>query len=155
MNVSIETRPATTVYGIRHVGPYQEIGPAYQRLWGWVLASDLASQVRGSYGIYHDNPTVTPPAQCRADACVELASDAAPKDLGPVERITIAGGRHARYRHVGAYAGLAQAYQVLNGWLPTSGYEHACAPSFEVYVNDPQYTPEDQLITDIYVPLKG
>lgn len=155
MNVTIETRPTTTVYGIRHVGPYMQIGPVFQQLGNWIISHNLMTQAKAGYGIYYDDPSVTPDDQCRAAACVELSGQP-PAELGQVERITIEAGRYACYRHIGPYTGLEQAYQTLYGqWLPSSGYECADAPCFEIYVNDPQNTPEDQLITDIYVPLKG
>ncbi len=40
-------------------------------------------------------------------------------------------------------------------WLPESGEEPGDAPPHEVYLNAPQDTAPDDLLTDVVVPLKG
>ena len=63
--------------------------------------------------------------------------------------------RIAFIRHLGPYAELGVAYRWLYGqWLPTSGREPADGPPFEVYLNNPEDTPPDELITEIHIPLK-
>lgn len=158
MNVTIVNRPVTTVYGIRHTGPYMQIGQAFSQLWDWILCNNLAAQTVAGYGIYYDDPTSVSDEECQSAACVELKGEP-PADIGLVQPIEIAAGCYACYRHIGAYSTLEQAYRALYAplyaqWLPASGYECADAPSFEIYINDPLNTPKDQLITDIYVPLK-
>ena len=68
---------------------------------------------------------------------------------------TVAGGEYAIATHTGPYNQLGNTYtEFLGQWLPRSGRELRNAPCFEVYVNDPQGTPADELMTDIYVPLQ-
>ena len=57
--------------------------------------------------------------------------------------------------HKGPYRTLIDSYRWLYGeWLPASGHELGDAPCFEQYVNNPQDTPEEELLTAIHVPLK-
>jgi len=44
--------------------------------------------------------------------------------------------------------------QLLGQWLPRSQRELRSTPCFEVYLNDPQTTDPEDLLTDIYAPLK-
>ena len=54
----------------------------------------------------------------------------------------------------GPYSGLPAAYQWIFGqWLPSSGERDSDAPSFEVYANDPEKVPPEEVLTLIYVPL--
>ncbi|MGL4320711.1 MAG: GyrI-like domain-containing protein [Paracoccaceae bacterium] len=38
-------------------------------------------------------------------------------------------------------------------WLPQSGRQMADRPSFEVYLNSPMDTPQDQLLTELHLTL--
>lgn len=41
----------------------------------------------------------------------------------------------------------------MGEWLPQSGRRVGAGVSFEIYRNTPMDTPEDALITELYVPL--
>lgn len=62
------------------------------------------------------------------------------------------GGRFLKTVHHGAYPRLRETYAKLERQLKSN---HAATPdsSWEVYVSDPDTTPEDQLVTEIYMPL--
>ena len=73
----------------------------------------------------------------------------------PLVETTIGGGRHAVLRHKGPYATMRSAYQWFYGaWLAQSGEEVEDAPVFEEYLNNPRDTEPQDLLTDIYLPLK-
>lgn len=146
-----------TVYGIIHIGPYEELGAAFNTMWQWVVDNELQARTRSFLGIYYCNPCVTPAAECRSAACIGFdAPLTEPLNDERVQTIKLEAGRYARYRHVGPYAQLGEAYDNVYGkWLPTSGYECRELPPFEVYLNHPDETPESELITDIYVALKA
>lgn len=156
VNITIETRQEETIYGIRSIGPYEDIGPLFARLWEWAISSGLAPYARYGIGIYHDDPLSTVPEKCRADACIQFSQPLSSEPADPsIQTIKLAGGRYARYRHTGPYTTLQQAYSTFYGqWLPGSGYECADLPPFEIYINNPYDTPEHELITDIYLPIK-
>jgi AraC-like DNA-binding protein len=62
---------------------------------------------------------------------------------------------YARTTHFSPYHQLGETYSSFLGqWLPRSGRELRTAPCFEVYLNDPQSTDPEDLLTDIYAPLK-
>ena len=68
----------------------------------------------------------------------------------------IPGGDYAVVTHFGPYHKLGETYARLFGeWLPRSGRELGPSPSFEVYLNDPESTEPDDLLTDICVPLQS
>ncbi len=142
------------LFGIRHVGPYAEIGPVFEVLHRWQTTHLPAASQARVFGLYHDNPEVTPAAACRADAAFSVDDLAQPSD--PVHAIDLPAGRYAVYRHQGAYAELPGAYAYLfYTWLPTSG--HTLAPHtlcFEEYINMPGSVADADLLTDIYLPLK-
>jgi AraC family transcriptional regulator len=152
-DVRIEDVPPRRVAFIRHVGPYQECGPVFERMMAWAGRNGLFGPGTMVLGIGHDDPEVTPPDKIRYDACVTAPPHV--QGEGEVRIQTIEGGPYAILKLVGPYEGLPAAYRWLYGtWLPTSGRETRNAPAYEVYVNSPQDTPPDKLLTEIYLPLQ-
>lgn len=151
--VRIEEVPARRVAFIRHVGPYGEAGPAFQRICGWAGRKGLFGPNTLVLGVCHDDPEVTPADKIRFDCCVSVGENVPPE--GEIGVQTIEGGPYAVVRHVGPYEKLGQTYRWLYGtWLPSSGRELRNAPAYEVYRNSPQDSPPEKLITDIHLPLE-
>jgi AraC family transcriptional regulator len=152
MNVAIKRIKPRRVAFMRHVGPYDKCGATWDKFLpalgkeGW-LGGDAMF-----IGICHDDPDVTPPDKVRYDACVTVGGDFTPR--GDIGVQTIAGGDYAVMTHFGPYSKLGASYAKLLGqWLPRSGRELRAAPCFEVYMNSPESTEPEDLITDICAPL--
>lgn len=150
--IDLTEEPERLVFGVLHVGPYPEMGPAYGRLMDLAAEHGLMGIKRELLGIFHDDPDTTPPERLRSHAGITLPPDTA---LPPgLERLVLRGGRYARLRLRGPYAGLPAAYAWLYGTgLAEAGLTPANAPSFEVYPNDPMTAAPADLLTDIHVPL--
>jgi AraC family transcriptional regulator len=153
MDVAIERMPQLRVATIHHVGPYNQIGAAFQRLGDIAGPAGLfGTQGATMLAIYHDDPDTTPVNELRSDAGITVAADA-PLPPGLDEQ-HLPAGRYARTTHVGSYEHLGDTWARLMGeWLPASGERVADSPSFEIYRNTPMDTPKEQLRTDVYVPL--
>jgi len=154
MKVEIKRLEPLRVAFTRHVGPYGEVGAAWDRLLP-VLGKD--GRLGGDtmfIGICHDDPEVTVPSRLRYDACVTV--DEGLRADGDIGVQVIAGGEHAVTTHQGSYDTIGRTYAALLGqWLPRSGRELANTPCFEVYLNSPENTAPDDLLTDIYAPLRA
>ena len=152
MEVRIETFDDIEIARVRHVGPYSEVGSCFERLLEWVAT--IGARPGRVLGIYHDDPGVVAPERLRADACVEVRTDASPPPGVVIDRI--AAGRYAVYTHRGPYDGLPEAYKLLYGvWLPQSGEEVGDRPCLEMYHNSPVDTAPAQLVTDVCLPLRA
>jgi effector-binding domain-containing protein len=53
----------------------------------------------------------------------------------------------------GPYGGMPPSYAKLHAYMAARGYESA-GPPWDEYVSDPGTTPEAELITNIYQPVK-
>ncbi|HUQ87565.1 MAG TPA: GyrI-like domain-containing protein [Vicinamibacterales bacterium] len=147
MNVEIRECPQIRIAGIRHIGPYNEIGRSFQRL-GSVLKGPPpeGSQM---IAVFHDDPATTPADRLRSDAAMTLPNNAKTPD-GLIEQ-RIPAGRYARTVHKGPYEGLPATWNALkNEWLPKSGHKMGTA-SYELYVNNPMTTEKSELVTEIYL----
>ena len=110
LQVAIEERPETRIFAVRHVGPYNQIGRAFQTLHEIVTRVGLRPEAL--VGIFHDDPRRTPSAQLRSDAGAIVDGSAALPDGLAEHRLPA--GRYARTDHVGSYAGLR--FAVIIGW---------------------------------------
>lgn len=63
-------------------------------------------------------------------------------------------GRALKGVHVGPYSTLPETYQRLEDYAAEKGFDSNGRP-WEQYVTDPRKTPEDQLRTDVYMPVKA
>lgn len=153
MDVRIETIKPQRVAFIRHVGPYNQVASAWQKLCSWAGPRGLLGPQTVALGVCHDDPEVTPPDRIRYDACITVDDSVQPE--GEVGVQEVFGGEYAITTHRGPYEKFAETYARLCGeWLPASGRELRSAPGVEIYRNDPNTTPPEQLLTDIHVPLE-
>ncbi|WP_323037655.1 AraC family transcriptional regulator [Pararhodobacter sp.] len=152
--VTISEQPSRSVHGLRHQGPYPQIGQAFERVSAVIGKAGLWPQVRGMVAIYLDDPAIVPPAKLRGMAAVTFADGVtAPEGLLSQE---LAAGRYAVMRVTGPYSGLSKAYTWLFGtWLVQSGETPRDEPHYELYVNSPTQAAPEDLITDIYLPLSA
>jgi len=152
VHIEIEQLPALRVGAVRHVGPYTQVGKAFERLGALAGPAGLFQMPDAvMLGIYHDDPQTTPNEQLRADAAVVVKEGTRLPD-GLTERV-IPAGRYARATHVGAYDGLPRAWAEFGASLGSGGYSVGSGPGLEIYRNDMARTPQDELRTDLYMPL--
>jgi AraC family transcriptional regulator len=152
--IRIETLPPRRVAFLRHIGPYQSVGPTFQKLMAFAGRHGLFGPKTMVLGICWDDPEMTPPEKIRYDCGVTVGEGFAAD--GEVGVQTIEGGEFAIATHRGPYEKLGEAWRwVCKTWLPASGREPRDAPPFEVYRNSPMDTTPENLITDICVPLKA
>lgn len=152
MKVQIKTINSLRVAFMRHKGPYSSCGATWDRLLAWMGKEGWLGGQTQFIGICHDDPEVTPPSRIRYDACVAVDESFVPQNDIGVQ--IIAGGEYAVTPHIGSYDKLGESYSQLMGqWLPRSGRTLRSTPCFEVYLNSPESTEPDELLTDIYAPL--
>ena len=153
IDVRIETFKDIHVARIRHVGPYAEVRPCFERLFKW--AASVGAPIGRVLTLSYDNPHSVAPERLRSDVCVELRTEAVPPP--GIETGTVGGGRYGVYRLKGPHEGIDEAYRRLfRAWLPESGETVDGRPCMELYRNTPVDTASPKhLVTDLCVPLRG
>ncbi len=146
-------RPMRVAF-IRHVGPYEAVTPVFNRLADWVAARQRDRADVMWIGMPHDNPHLTPPDKLRFDCCVMVGRDVSP--AGEIGIRDIGGDLYATTTHYGAFDGLAETYGWLGGrFMPAAGLILRRAPAIEIYLNNPETTSPEQLLTDILLPVES
>ena len=152
MEVEIKEMPELRVGAVRHVGPYNQIPKAFERLGAVAGPAGLLRHAGSMIAIYHDDPETTPQDQLRSEAALVV-----PEGINLPEGLVeehIAGGRYARTLHVGPYEQLGDVWaRFLGEWVPASGNRIGDGVSYEIYLNNPTQVPKQELRTELYVPL--
>jgi AraC family transcriptional regulator len=153
MKVKIEQRGEIMVVALRRKGrAYTDLNATFGTVWSWAEATNTLKHLVGIFGIPLDDPKSVPEAELRYDACLAPGVATAP---APFHVFGIPAGDYARVRHAGSYDGLESTTQYLVGeWLPASGREPADFPAFHQFLNDPDHTPVNELLTDVYLPIR-
>lgn len=142
------------VVALQHRGDYMDIGNAFGRLSVWAAGQGLMDNGVRCFAIYYDDPAAKPANELTSEACLTIADGVVP----PAEYrlLHTPGGRCAMLIYKGPYSDLEKPYKWLFGeWLPQSDEEPDDQPAFEEYLNDARSTPPSELLTAIYIPLKG
>jgi AraC family transcriptional regulator len=153
MRGRIEQIDAMPVAFIRHIGPYEEVPPVFERIMRW--ARDRAVPLRTEplfIGVAHDDPAITPALRLRFDCCVALGGDTRPAGSIAVQRIL--GGRYAIALHRGPFTEIHRTYAWLaREFIPSRGVRLRRAPAVELYVTQPDLTPGDEQLTEVLLPI--
>ncbi len=155
MKIEIVEFDETMVAVKEHRGNPTLVNDSAKIFIDWRKSSGL-SPVKSSdtFGVAYDDPKTTEPSQFRFDICGEVHEPIPENPQGVINKV-IPGGRCARVRHHGSHERIDEvAYYLYRDWLPESGEELRDFPIFFHYLNLIPETPEHELITDIYLPLK-
>lgn len=153
MKAEIKEVAPINVIAIRHIGPYDQIGPVFERLSEWAGKRNLFGSDTKVIGVYYDDPEDTDADQLRSDACISVTGFVKTEDdiVGQI----VGGGKYAVATHHGSYEELEKTWNEFYGkWLTENGVEYREEPCFEMYLNSPHDTAPKDLITDIYIPVK-
>lgn len=155
VQVDIVNFAATRIAMLEHVGPPASLNDSVGRFIEWRKASGLSPKARcRTFGIAYDNPDSTEPAHFRFAICGEIEGALPANPQGVIAGLLPA-GRCARVRHAGSHLRLGESiYPLYRDWLPGSGEELRDFPLFFHYLNLLPETPDNELLTDIYLPLK-
>jgi AraC family transcriptional regulator len=149
----VEVKPALVI-GMRKRGTYAEIGQMMVVVWRYAAASGAHITGRPTF-ICHETPKEAMKANEESNADVEVVVPVAKKVPG-TDRVTcypLAGGTMARIVHKGPYETCAGTYRQLFAWIAEQRKKIA-GPIREVYVNDPQKVPPEEVLTEIYAPIQ-
>jgi len=151
----VKELPERFVACVEHVGPYNEIGKAYERIFQWAGPKGLIQFPKTqAIAVYYCAADKASESELRSSACITVPKGTEAE--GDVETKTIPGGLFA-VAHVEIDAGeFGEAWDKLVGeWMPENG----CEPDesrlcYELYLNDHEQHPEKKFIVDICEPVK-
>jgi len=142
--------PKQHVAYVRHQGYDRSITNAWQVLKAW--ANSQGRDFSQQFGLHHSNPAWVELKKCRYVAC--LAIDQPILRRGVVNSMTIPGGLHAVFKLQGKYGELLpQLSNIIEHWLPSSGYKMLSTPAYVHYKKNQFLTQNEQFELDFCLPI--
>ncbi len=153
-SAEVKELPEHNVAYIRHIGPYNQIGQAIQRIFEWAGPKGLIQFPKTQcMAVYYDNPEQVAESELKSDACLTVP-EGTPED-GDVKIMKIPGGKFAVAHVEIDPSEYGEAWDKLLGeWIPEQ--ELKLDPSrlcYEWYMNDPEQHPEKKHVVDICEPI--
>jgi AraC family transcriptional regulator len=113
----------------------------------------MPPSVSATFNIIYDDPAAVSPEDYRLDLCAATDRDVDGNHYGVVGK-TIPAGRCAVLRHIGKDDTLGESISYLcSEWFPSSGEHQRDFPVFLQLVSFFPEVPEQQAVTDIFLPL--
>ena len=152
-DVEVIEFPQTRIALLVHAGDPRRLNDTIHRFIAWRQRARLPRDRHATFNILYADPETTPPAQFRMGIAVATDGPIAPNDEGVVES-HLPGGACARLRHRGSTDFLEPVFRCLYGeWLPSSDRELRDFPPFLQRVAFYPDVPDQEAITDVFVPL--
>ncbi|MDO8271399.1 MAG: AraC family transcriptional regulator [Gammaproteobacteria bacterium] len=151
--VEIVDFPETLIAALEHHGPEQLTYNTTLKFIEWRQANGLRPGIGNTYGIHYNDPDTTAPDDYRLDIALSVSAPVPSNPQGVVNKV-IPGGRCARVRHLGSRHDVTPARWLYSDWLPSSGEELRDFPIFFHYVNVGPHIKPEEMITDVYLPLR-
>lgn len=152
---SIVERDKTKLISYRLQGDYRtgDYAKAWNEIMAFAAKNNLFGPATEYLTIYRDDPCVTEAALQRADVSMVINRDVQP--TGNLTLDELAGGRYLVYLYKGPYTRLGEVYDTIYGkYVPDGGYRLDSRPMFEQYLNNPETTTPEELLTRIFVPIE-
>lgn len=157
MDVKVVNFAETPVAYIEHLGAPDRVLETAGKFIEWRKETGL-SPVRSSrtFGVPFSDPNTTPAEEFRFHICGSIDGDV-PENAYGVKLGSIPAARCAVVRHQGSHDAMDDSiYYLYRDWLPQSGEEYSDDfPCFFNWLNFVPEVEESELLTDIYLPLKG
>ena len=136
-------------YYIRHKGYDKSIKSIWQKLQAWSYSNNLTEYKQ--VAVYHDNPVITPLADCNYIA--SISTEEKPKSSSLAE-FKIPAGLYAKFSVSGEYGDILKFIQwVYHSWLPKSGYETTPMPSFSIFKKNHFLSADSRFDIEYYLPI--
>ena len=159
-DVRFVSLPAMTLLAIRRHGGYADCPVPF--LDGDEFWNDLVDWAKRKQAPYHplaiaisyDDPTLTPKALQRLDACIPAAGNV--KAEGRIRRLDFAGGRYGGIEHTGPLATIDQAYRSLaDGIRRSCHYVFDEGPPVQIYRKVHIGGDPSANLTEVYFPVRS
>ena len=156
MEVRIVDFAETKVALLEHLGPPEKVLDTATQFIAWRKETGLSPVASSrTFAVPYGDPKTTRPEEFRVDICGSIDREVPDNRYG-VKTGVIPGGRCAVVRHRGSHDRIDDGiYYLYRDWLPQSGEECRDFPCYFQWLNFAHDVDECDLLTDIFLPLKG
>lgn len=153
-DVEVVHFPETLVAVKEHRGAPSLLGDTIKEFITWRKINKLPPTSSRTFNLLYDDPNLTKPEDYRFDLCCSIDNTVRANNHG-VETKTIQAGQCAKIRHIGSDDAIGVVVEFLYAkWLTCSEFEVRDFPIFFERVIFYPEVPENQMVTDIYLPIQ-
>ncbi len=153
MKVVVIDFPSTLVAALEHHGPEHLVDNTSRKFIEWRQANGISPDKGKTYGLHYSDLANTLPENYRFDICVSVSEPVKENPQGVITK-EIPAGRCALIRHEGGRDYIPAADYLYREWLPQSGEKLRNFPFFFHYVNVGPELKDQEMITDLYLPIQ-
>ena len=138
---------------VKHSGSYEDIGEILMDLFRWVLVN---GEKVASYpmALFPADSQDDPPEDVSFEACIPIQAEAGIKGDSEVKIREIPAATVAFVRHLGSFSQMDETYDRIHSWIRENGYR-AAGHSRELYLTNPMEHSEEELRTEIQIPVEA
>nr|WP_277611185.1 AraC family transcriptional regulator [Microbulbifer celer] len=153
-DVQIVDFPETRLAALEHRGAPQELGNTIRQFIEWRKANRLPPSKSRTFNLIYNDPNTVTAEDYRFDVACAIAQPLEENTCGIAYKV-IPAGRCAVIRHIGSDDAIGVAVNYLySEWLPQSDFEVRDFPIFFERVKFFPEVPENEMVTDIYLPVR-
>lgn len=139
---------------LEHRGAPEKLGYTISQFISWRKENKFLPRASRTFNLIYDDPAVMTPGKYRFDVCASVKNPIQNNNYGVVNKV-IPTGRCAVVRHIGSDDTIGYVVNYLySDWLKQSGEELRDFPLFFERVSFFPDVSENEMITDIYLPLR-
>jgi len=155
VEISLVEVPAMNVLGTKKTGTYALIPGLLMNVFSYILKKKAAVTGPPLFLCHETSPAAVHEANEQGTAVVEVVwpVNTPLKGTKEITAYVLPGGRMAHVVHKGPYETCEPTYLALFAWIEENGLT-ICGPIREAYPNDPREVPPEEIITEIYVPVR-
>jgi len=155
LEITLVEVPAINVLGTTKTGTYALIPKLLMKVFTLVQKKKATIAGPPLFLCHEASPAAVMEANEKGTAVVEVAwpVNEPVKGTKEITAYVLPGGRMAHVVHKGPYETCEPTYLALFAWIEKNGLT-ICGPIREMYPNDPRSVPPEDIITDIYVPVR-
>ncbi len=154
----IEELPNLEILYLTYQGSFEDIN-AIKKTWETLMLYTFKKKLINDDSIFLaeilDDNEITDQVHCRYNAGIVIEAPLKFEPKGLFRTKTITPQKYAKFLHKGSHEDSLITYDyIYSNWLTEIPLELEDKPTLEFFLNDEQDTPQDQLLTEIYIPIK-
>jgi effector-binding domain-containing protein len=155
VEITLVEVPSMNVLGTTKTGTYALIPELLMKVFALIQEKKATIAGPPLFLCHETSPAAVLEANEKGTAEVEVAWPVIEpmKGTKEIKAYVLLGGRMAHVVHKGPYETCESTYRALFAWIEKNGLT-ICGPIREMYPNDPRVVPPQDIITDIYVPVR-
>ena len=154
----IEELPSFKILCLTHYGAYDHlegIKQTWDKLLGYAMKKGLLDEHTIALGEVLDDDQIAETIHCRYNAAIVIDESDDFRPEGLFQTKWMEKQCYAKFVHKGSHSASFETYdKIYANWMLDVQLEFEDKPTLEFYLNDATGTPEHELLTEIYIPVK-